>query len=302
MNTSYWIHHFERNTRLNEELELPAPPTALPEAVRRPLAASLAVFQLGESGGGTRLRRYAREVAPLENFHGYQRAMDWFIAEEQGHARLLARVVRHLGGTLLEKQWTNSVFRRMRFLVNLEFAVQVLLTAELIAEVYYGALLLRVDDPAVRVMARKILRDEMKHLAFQREFLSERLVTFSPAGRWLWRLQFEVIHTITAAVVAWDHRRCFRALGLGLREFETRARKARETFQRRLEAQVAALEALRDAEEETSPSAPFIPSQPSHEKDAVQTQAGRGELKACFFKPSPRKPAKPAPRWPLRLP
>lgn len=235
MNTAHWIRHFAQNTRLNETLELPAGPTNLPEKIRRPLADSLAVFQLGESGGGTRLRRYAREVAPLENFRGYQKAVDLFIAEEQSHAHLLARVVRHLGGALLERQWTNSVFRRLRGLVNLEFAVQVLLTAELVAEVYYGALCLRVRDEAVRVMARKILHDEMRHLAFQREFLAERLAAFSPAGRWLWRLQFAGVHAATAAVVAWDHRRCFRALGLGMREFFQRARKAHAVFQRRLD-------------------------------------------------------------------
>ena len=185
MNTQVWIKHFEVNTRLNDTMVLPEAACMLPEKVRGPIAASLATFQLGESGSGSRLRRYAREVAPLENFKGYQRAIDLFIVEEQSHSQLLARVVERLGGVLLEKQWTNSIFRRLRFLVNLEFAIQVLLTAELIAEVYYGTLYLRCPDAALHQMTQKILRDEMKHLAFQREFLSERVATFSVVGRWL---------------------------------------------------------------------------------------------------------------------
>lgn len=239
MNTASWIHHFETNTPLNHHLPLPDVPMLLPEDIRQPLAESLAVFQLGESGGGSRLRRYAREVAPLENFRGYQRAVDLFIEEEQSHAALLARVVRHLGGVLLEKQWTNSVFRRLRGILNLEFAIQVLLTAELVAEVYYGILYLRVSDPVVRCAAQKILRDEMRHLAFQREFLSERLASFSVLGRWLWQRQFALIHVTTLAVVAWDHRSCFRALGVDLRDFLRRGQRAREVFQRRLNEQVA---------------------------------------------------------------
>lgn len=236
MNTIAWIAHFESNARL--QTPLPAVPSSLPEKIRRPLAESIAIFQLGESGGGTRLRRYARAVAPLENFRGYQRAIDLFIAEEQGHAELLARTVHHLKGTLLTRQWTNSIFRRMRFLANLEFAIQVLLTAELIAEIYYGVLFLRCPDHGVRTMAQRIWRDEVKHLAFQREFLAERVSHFSPIGRWLWWRQFQWIHALTVQVVAWDHRRCFRALGMSTAEFTARAQKAWNRFQQRLEQQI----------------------------------------------------------------
>jgi hypothetical protein len=234
MNTQTWISHFEVNTRLNDTMQFTDDPCTLPENVRLPVAASLATFQLGESGSGSRLRRYAREVAPLENFRGYQRAIDLFIVEEQSHSQLLARVVQRLGGTLLEKQWTNSVFRRLRFLVNLEFAIQVLLTAELIAEVYYGTLYLRCPDPAVHQMTQKILRDEMKHLAFQREFLSERVATFSGIGRWLWSLQFQTIHLITTTVVAWDHRHALRALGVKPADFRQRCIQAWKRWQAKL--------------------------------------------------------------------
>jgi hypothetical protein len=254
MNTQIWIDHFQKNTRLNDTLALPEEPCRLPDHVRLALAKSLATFQLGETGGGSRLRRYARTVAPFENFRGYQRAIDLFIAEELSHSRLLARVISHLDGTLIQKQWTNWVFRRLRFLVNLEFAIQVLLTAELIAEVYYGTLYLRANDGAVRVVAQKILRDEMKHLAFQREFLGERVATFSPLGRWLWRAQFRFIHTITAAVVSWDHRHCLRALKVKPADFRQRAAQSWRRFQNKLEGVIAS----------SCPSAPVPTPLPDH--------------------------------------
>ena len=235
MNTQHWISHFEANTRLNHELQLPDTACDLPEHVRSTLARSLAIFQLGESGGGTRLRRYTRSIASLENLKGYQRAVDLFVAEEQSHAALLARTVKHLRGTLLQKQWTNSIFRWMRDLVNLEFNIQVLLTAELIAEVYFGLLSLRCSDPVVQTVAKKLLRDEMGHLSFQRDFLFERLKTLTPAVQRLWRWQFQAIHYATTCVVSWDHRDCLRSLNVSPADFRSRALRCWQSFQSRLE-------------------------------------------------------------------
>lgn len=236
MNTQAWIHHYQTNAAVHDQIRFEDLTCSLPGSIREPVVKSLAVFQLGESGSGSRLRRYAREVAPLENYRGYQRAIDLFVCEEQAHSRLLGRLVQHLGGALLEKQWTNSIFRRLRFLVNLEFAIQVLLTAELIAEVYYGTLYLRVPDPAIRSACQQILRDEMKHLAFQREFLAERVMTFSPVGRYLWNSQFRIVHAITTRVVAWDHRHALKAMNVKPSQFVQRCHQARERFQDRLDA------------------------------------------------------------------
>ena len=238
MNTPYWIHHYEANTRLNDAMSLPAGPCELPETIREPIARSLAVFQLGESGGGTRLKRYAKVIAPLAQFAGYQRAIDLFVAEEQSHAALLARTVTHLRGTLLQKQWTNSIFRWMRDLVNLEFNIQILLTAELVAEVYFGLLYLRCADPAVKQVSHKLLRDEMKHLEFQRQFLAERLQEFSPALRKLWCLQFRLIHRFVAGVVSFDHRDCLLAIDVSPAAFRNRCTQSLERFMDRLETKI----------------------------------------------------------------
>jgi len=234
MNTHFWIQHFQNNAEVTRRITLPSETCTLPDSVRLPLARSIAIFQLGESGGGTRLRHYAQKIAPLENFQGYIDAMDLFIAEEQGHSRLLASLLGHLGGTPIEKQWTNSVFRRLRVLVNVEFNIQVLLTAELIAEVYFGSLFLRVPDPAVRLVARKLLADEMKHLVFQRQFLTERLRDLPPMLQHLWRWQFICVHRIATWVVAWDHADCLRAIGMTPLQFRRRAAETIDTFSKKL--------------------------------------------------------------------
>ena len=234
MNTLHWIRHFEANARYKAHRQWPVTVSTLQDHVREPLARSLATFQLGESGGGTRLRRYAREVAPLEQFRGYQRAIDLFIAEEQGHAELLARVVKHLGGQLKSRQWTNSVFRKFRTLINLDFNIQILLTAELIAESYYGQLYLGVNDPMVRQAAKEILRDEIHHLSFQRDFLAERISLMRPWKRRLWSLQFRVVHRVVCRVVAWDHRTALRAIGVPPGAFVHLATRCLTQFNRRL--------------------------------------------------------------------
>jgi len=215
-------------------MALPNSPVTLSDSQRGSIARSLAIFQLGESGGGTRLRHYVRETK-LDELPGYSDAIAAFVAEEQSHAALLARLLERLEQAPLEKQWTNSVFRWMRNLVNLEFNIQVLLTAELIAEVYFGALARRCPDCNVQTVARKLLRDEIGHLAFQREFLVTRLRGFSGGMRGLWKLQFHFIHGCTARVVAWDHRHCLRALGLRPAEFCARSTWSRRRFLQRLE-------------------------------------------------------------------
>ena len=253
MNTQHWISHFEANTRLNHELQLPDTACDLPDPLRTVLARSIAIFQLGESGGGTRLRRYTRSIASLENLKGYQRAVDLFVAEEQSHAALLARTVIHLRGTLMQKQWTNSIFRWMRDLVNLEFNIQVLLTAELIAEVYFGMLALRCDDPVVQIVAKKLLRDEMGHLSFQRDFLFERLKLLTPAMQRLWHWQFRAIHLATACVVSWDHRDCLRSLNVTPADFRARAVRCWQSFQSRLERRLREDESHASHELESTP-------------------------------------------------
>ncbi|MGF1655905.1 MAG: ferritin-like domain-containing protein [Verrucomicrobiales bacterium] len=234
MNSEFWFQHFSLNAQRNLILPLPTSlPCSLGDSEKAALARSLAIFQLGESGSGTRLKRYI-ERTRLQALPGYAKAINAFVVEEQSHAALLLRLISYLEHPPLEKQWTNSVFRTIRNLVNLEFNIQVLLTAELIAEVYFGALAMHTTDPAIRTVARKILRDEMGHLQFQREFLITRLGHLKPWQKTLWTTQFRSVHLATAVVVTWDHRQALRVLGWTPWRFVRRTQQAREAFLKRL--------------------------------------------------------------------
>ncbi len=235
MNTHLWTEYFRGNLRNFQEPPLPPGGCKLPAWLRLPLTRSLAIFQLGESGGGTRLMRYVRRVVAEEQLRGYENAVALFIAEEQYHAEMLGRVVDYLGGTRLEKQWSNSAFRWLRNRMGVEFNIQILLVAELIAEIYYALLHRRCGDAAMRACCLKILRDEMRHIAFHAEFLRERLATMAPWRRALWCAQFRIFHSAACIVVAWDHRGCLKALGVGPLDFLKQANGPIRRFLRRLE-------------------------------------------------------------------
>jgi hypothetical protein len=234
MNVTSWTQYFLANRGRFVEPPLPPSGCPLPAAVRDPLAASIAVFQLGESGGGTRLMRHVRRTATAQALEGYDEAVGLFIREECYHADLLGRLLTYLGGRPLQKQWSNSVFRHVRNWLGTGFNIQILLTAELVAEAYYGSLYRRVPDAAVRRCCHKILADEMRHIAFHREFLQDYLGAMSPAARWLWRLQFALCHQLAALLVAWEHRHCFKALGMTSAGFMDLCLRTRHRFLRRL--------------------------------------------------------------------
>lgn len=234
MNARHWIDRFAAN-RSEEQIDWESP-LVMPESVRRSLAKSLAVFQLGETGTGGTLRRCAEKVRGDRAFEGYEQALQAFINEEHRHAGLLARMVRRLGGDLLERQWSNSTFRRVRKLINLEFQLQMFLTAELVAEVYYEVLRRRVPDGPLRQACARIVKDEVGHTAFHAAFFGALQRNWPSLGRLLWKEQFRLVHRMASAVVWWDHRACFRALGVKRAEFHRLSVRAWRAWVRRMEA------------------------------------------------------------------
>lgn len=231
MNIARWIQRFRENDH-EEVLDWSAPVT-LEELPRRELAKSLAIFQLGESGEGSTLFRYAEKVGATSGYEDYPVALRLFIEEEHRHARLLADMVKRLGGTLLTKQWSAGAFRRFRKLINIEFHLQIFLTAEIIAEAYYDLLRRFSRDPVIEQACGRILKDEVGHLGFHAAFFHSWMSDWSPITKQLWRWQCEVILQGIKWGVWFDHRRCFMSLGVSRRQFFTRVTKAERTFLRR---------------------------------------------------------------------
>ena len=233
MNASRWIQYFE-NHRHHHDAECydwaaAEPDPSRPDIVA--LAASLAIFQLGESGGGSRLRRYADFLTATDPaFAGYGRAVAMFVDEENGHAALLRQMVLRLGGTLLVKQWSNSIFRFIRNSLGLEFNVQVLLSAELIARGYYGLLARHAPDPVIRACCGRITRDEVGHIAFHVDFFRDRLGAWPAWRSLLWRAQFQFLFVLAGWVVWLDHGKALQACGITRELFTEKTARACRSF------------------------------------------------------------------------
>ena len=103
-----WKKYFEHNGANRWEIpweqgvQVPAP-------LRAVLVWSLQRFQLGESGDGFYLRRNASGQSMA-----YREVLDFFIAEEQEHARLMGEVLDRLNAPRLRWHWSDWAFERVR--------------------------------------------------------------------------------------------------------------------------------------------------------------------------------------------
>ncbi|YCM42452.1 ferritin-like domain-containing protein [Verrucomicrobiaceae bacterium 227] len=232
MNVQKWLDHFAANTSA-ERIDW-GQACSLPEEVRKPLAKSLAVFQLGETGEGCALFRLARSCRDDPGLVRYEEALRAFILEENRHAEILKEMVLRVEGTLLTKQWSDRVFRFVRKLVNLEFELQTLLTAELIAEAYYKLLRRTVDDEPIKQACARIVKDEVGHTGFHAAFFGYRNLSWSPPIRFAWKTCLHALTEVAWRVVWLDHRSCFKALHIEREQFASHVRKARRTWFRRV--------------------------------------------------------------------
>ena len=222
-----WCDYFETNAKRL----LPIPWEAgvdLTAAERNAVAHSLQVFQLGETGEGGHIMATAGKYAVQSGDIHYPAALRMFIEEEHRHAALLGQALDLAEIPCLSKQWSDGIFRRLRHFGGLELAICVLLTAELIAKIYYAALHAATGSTVLRRICEQILRDEAMHVKFQ----SERLWILR-RGRAGWAHRTAValqgLLFFATCVVFWiSHRRVLIAGGFTLRRF---ARRARNEFQ-----------------------------------------------------------------------
>jgi hypothetical protein len=191
----------------------------LSSAERETIIKSIQQFQLGENSEGKHLINNAKKYV----FHGrdqdYHGAIVEFIREEQRHARDLARFMRMQDIPVIRNHWVDKVFRRLRRFAGLELSVIVLITAEIIAKVYYEALKNATRSRALIELCDQILWDEEKHVQFQSETLykigSGRSKTINRLTRWFHRILLE-----GTLVVVWNqHKRVFKAGGYTFSSF-----------------------------------------------------------------------------------
>jgi hypothetical protein len=213
-----WVFYFQ----FNREHLRPLPwedRYHLAEPEIRAIADSIRVFQLGESSDGRHFKDLARRYARATGDADYIEANRLFIEEEQRHARDLGRFMDRAGLPRASAHWTDRVFRRLRQAAGLELCIAILVTAEIIAKVYYRALRAATASPLLQAICDQILRDEYQHVRFQTEML-HRLRAGRPRGL---RLAAVGLHRLfmglTALVVWFGHRKVFRAARYGFPTF-----------------------------------------------------------------------------------
>jgi hypothetical protein len=210
-----WLNHFEYHSehprRVPEGIS-----DVLTEAERRLIAASISTFQLGEHSSGSHPLRAAYSFAGKQDAPEVARIMELLIREEQQHATLLRTFMTAHGIALREHHWTDSAFRRIRRLGGMEWALTVLLTAELIGTVYYRALERATGCQRLRLLCRMIVADELAHVGFESDLLLF-MRSRRPAAV---RLCIDAAHGIFlmgSALVLWaTHRRVLGQAGSGL--------------------------------------------------------------------------------------
>jgi hypothetical protein len=217
-----WVDHF----KINALSLLPIPweqGVHLTDDEKLAVASSIQEFQLGESGEGAHFQRVAREYIDRTGDADYLRALRLFIAEEHRHARDLGRVMDLAGIERIGHTWPDAVFRWLRHRAGLELSIAVLVTAEIIAQVYYAALRQATNCPLLRRLCDQILADEDMHVRFQCERLAivrarRSRVTLALKAGWQ-----RFLFTGTCWVVWMKHRKALRAGGLRYKTFRRHA-------------------------------------------------------------------------------
>jgi hypothetical protein len=142
-----------------------------------------------------------------------------FIGEEQRHARDLARFMTAQQIPLAQKQWTDTWFRKLRRLANLEMALMMLFTAELIAALYYSALGRATRSPILSALCTQIVSDETQHVRFQTESLQRIRLTQPKWRLWVTDGLYWIFFRVTAIAVWLDHSPVLKTDGYSLLSF-----------------------------------------------------------------------------------
>jgi hypothetical protein len=208
--SSDWVDYFQERLLVDRWHCLGAP-DMLDRNEQGAVLESIRIFQLGESGEGKHFLKCAQQYAARTGDHNYLIALEYFLGEEHDHARQLGRLLDHHRVPRLTTNWTDHLFRWLRHRAGLELTISVLLTAEVIAQVYYQALQDATNSTWLRGLCRQILRDEVGHIHFQSERLAIlRAACSATRRRWTIWLEYLLMFA-TMIVVFRTHRSVFAA-------------------------------------------------------------------------------------------
>lgn len=214
MNYTEWENYFQQNQVHFRDIDMTVP-DEMPEEEKSLIYSSLQQFQRGENSEGKHLFAFAKKNPDP----AYLGCISLFIREEQSHARVLGMFMDKHCIPRIKKHWVDGIFRLLRKSAGLENSIRVLLTAEIIAKVYYVALYNATGSPLLKKICRQILKDEDQHIAFQCFTLSLFYKRQSFISKGLTRSWHFILMTGTILVVWWHHKKVFQAGGFYFRKF-----------------------------------------------------------------------------------
>ena len=162
MSFRLWKEYFEKNQSHFSEINW-AVVDSLTAEEKNCIGSSIAQFQKGENSEGKHLFSHAKKYADAE----YTECIKLFIREEQMHARMLGQFMEKHNIPRIKNYWVDDIFRWLRKLAGMENTIVVLVTAEIIAKIYYNALRQATSSVLLQSLCRQILKDEDSHISFQ---------------------------------------------------------------------------------------------------------------------------------------
>jgi hypothetical protein len=214
----HWMHVFEDNANnvddfaWNEEY-------MLSEREKNIVSESIRQFQRGERGEGKYMFQEAKKYVRQCEDDSYMYALKLFIHEEHRHALYLQKFMQKKHIPKQTGHWVDTFFRWLRHKGNLEVTIIVLVTAELIAAVYYKALANATQSLLLKQICKRIISDEEIHIRFQSYALNRIQKDRNPVINFYMRLNYALLLGGTIPVVWFYHGKVFKAAGYNFISF-----------------------------------------------------------------------------------
>jgi len=223
-NSANWLSYFIGNQQVRNDFVV-ADKLDLATDLSKPLIKSWQRFQIGESGEGKHLLKYAAAT----NDNVYQQCIALFIKEEQGHALLLSQTIKAAGGTLLQGHWSAALFTAIRRMLGLKTEIFILLIAEIIGKCFYKTCADHLDNKKAKDIFALIVMDEIFHLEFHSSFMRTTMKRHSAVLRQTVYYLWTALFFAASLVFILDHHSALKALKVSPHAF---FKDCRDTFKR----------------------------------------------------------------------
>jgi hypothetical protein len=212
--SAQWLSYFQSNKESRINISF-AKHNSIPASTRAPLIWTLQRFQIGETGEGNHLRKYAR----MTNDPDYEQCIDLFIKEEQYHALVLAQMIQSMDGVLLTWHWSDLAFIGLRRMLGLKTELLILLIAEIIGKCFYNACANNLKNSRFSDAFSLIVLDEIGHLEFHCEFLRDEMKPLPPIAKKICYFAWCVLFFSACLVFIVDNMRALEAINVSPRNF-----------------------------------------------------------------------------------